>query len=210
MRSGAKGCKIQVSRPPRRRRDGAHRELLRRSRPAAHAARGHRLRLLRGAHDVRPHRREVLDQQGRDHARGLHRRPTSPTSRARRSQQATRRRSRRGGGAAAEDGRGGGGRGGRGRGGQGGGPGGRGGGGGCGGGGRGGGGGGGRGGGGRGRAGVVADAGSQARQAPQAAPRSQPRLLARSDDRAVRRVRPEGARAPAGSPTARSRPRVSR
>ena len=74
MRSGAKGCKIQVC----GRLGGAEMArtemLLRRPRAAAHAARGHRLRLLRGPHDVRPHRREVLDQQGRDHARGLHRR----------------------------------------------------------------------------------------------------------------------------------------
>ncbi len=61
-------------RPPRRRRDGAHRMLFRRARAAAHDARRHRLRLLRGPHHVRPHRREVLGQQGRDHARGLHRR----------------------------------------------------------------------------------------------------------------------------------------
>ena len=39
--------------------------------PAAHAARGHRLRLPRGPHHLRPHRREGLDQQGRDPARGL-------------------------------------------------------------------------------------------------------------------------------------------
>ena len=58
-------------RSPRRRRDGAHRGLLRRSRAAAHAARQHRLRLLRGPHDDRSHRRQVLDQQGRGHARGL-------------------------------------------------------------------------------------------------------------------------------------------
>ncbi len=58
-------------RSPRRRRDGAHRGLLRRPGAAAHAARQHRLRLLRGAHDDRPHRRQVLDQQGRGHARGL-------------------------------------------------------------------------------------------------------------------------------------------
>ena len=58
-------------RPPRRRRDGAHRGLLRRPRPAAHAARRHRLRLRRGADDHRPDRRQVLDQQGRGHARGL-------------------------------------------------------------------------------------------------------------------------------------------
>ena len=42
------------------------------------------------------------------------------------------------------------------------------------------------------------DALSQARQAPQGAPRAPCRALARPDERAVRRVRPEGARAPAG------------
>ena len=58
-------------RPARRRRDGAHRGLLRRPRAAPHPARGHRLRLLRGQDHLRPHRREGLDQQGRDHAQGL-------------------------------------------------------------------------------------------------------------------------------------------
>ena len=58
-------------RPPRRRRDGAHRGLLRRPRAAAHAARRHRLRLRRGEDDHRPDRRQVLDQQGRGDARGL-------------------------------------------------------------------------------------------------------------------------------------------
>ena len=57
--------------PAGRRRDGAHRGLLGRPRAAAHAARGHRLRLLRGPHHLRPHRREGVDQQGRDHAQGL-------------------------------------------------------------------------------------------------------------------------------------------
>ncbi len=70
---GRQGLQDPGLRPPGRRRDGPHRELLRRPRAAAHAARRHRLRLLRGAHHVRPHRRQVLDQQGRDHARGLHR-----------------------------------------------------------------------------------------------------------------------------------------
>src|SRR5207248_516011 len=44
--------------------------------PRAHpyAACGHRLRLPRSPYHVRPDRRQVLDQQGRDHARGLHRR----------------------------------------------------------------------------------------------------------------------------------------
>ena len=58
-------------RPSRRRRDGADRGLLGRSRAAAHAARRHRLRLRRGPDDHRPDRRQVLDQQGRGHARGL-------------------------------------------------------------------------------------------------------------------------------------------
>ena len=66
-----------------RRRDGAHRGLLRRPRPAPYAAGGHRLRIPRGAHDVWPDRREVLDQQGRDHARGLHRRRPHEHGRAR-------------------------------------------------------------------------------------------------------------------------------
>ena len=58
-------------RPPGRRRDGAHRGLLRRPRPAPYPSRRHRLRLRRGPHNHRPHRRQVLDQQGRGHARGL-------------------------------------------------------------------------------------------------------------------------------------------
>ena len=57
--------------PPRRRRDEPARDLQRRTRPAPHDPRRHRLRLRRGEDDLRPHRREGLDQQGRDHARGL-------------------------------------------------------------------------------------------------------------------------------------------
>ena len=90
MRSGAKGVKVQVSGPPRRRRDGAHRGLLRRPRAAAHPARRHRLRLHRGPHDDRPHRRQVLDQQGRGHARGL-----PPAGRRGRGRRRIRRRPRR-------------------------------------------------------------------------------------------------------------------
>ena len=60
-----------LRRPSGRRRDGPQRALQRRPRAAAHAARGHRLRLPRGPHHLRPHRREGLDQQGRDPARGL-------------------------------------------------------------------------------------------------------------------------------------------
>ena len=68
---GRQGREDPGVRPPRRRRDGAHRGLLGRPRAAAHAARRHRLRLLRGPHHLRPHRREGVDQQGRDHAQGL-------------------------------------------------------------------------------------------------------------------------------------------
>ena len=78
-RQGREGAGLRA---PGRRRDGAHRGLLRRPRPAAHAARRHRLRLPRGPHDVRADRREVLDQQGRDHARGLHRRRPDDHGRA--------------------------------------------------------------------------------------------------------------------------------
>ena len=71
MRSGAKGVKVQVS----GRLGGA--EMARTEgysrwpRAAPHASCRHRLRLHRGPHDDRPHRRQVLDQQGRGHARGL-------------------------------------------------------------------------------------------------------------------------------------------
>ncbi len=75
MRSGAKGVKVQVS----GRLGGAEmartEQLFRRPRAAAHAARRHRLRLLRGPHDDRPDRRQMLDQQGRGDARGLPLRP---------------------------------------------------------------------------------------------------------------------------------------
>ena len=82
-------------RPPRRRRDGADRKLLRRPRAAAHAARRHRLRLLRGADDDRPDRRQMLDQQGRSDARGL---PLRPGPRATASGRTQRRPARRRGG----------------------------------------------------------------------------------------------------------------
>ncbi len=75
MRSGAKGRQGPGLRPPRRCRDGADRKLFRRPRAAAHAARRHRLRLLRGEDDDRPDRRQMLDQQGRSDARGLPLRP---------------------------------------------------------------------------------------------------------------------------------------
>ena len=53
-----------VLRPPRRRRDEPLGVLPRGTRAAAHPAREHRLRLLRGPHHLRPHRREGLDLQG--------------------------------------------------------------------------------------------------------------------------------------------------
>jgi hypothetical protein len=62
-----------VRRPAGRHGDEPLGGLLRRPRPAAHHPRGHRLRLRRGKDDLRPDRREGLDQQGRDHARGLRR-----------------------------------------------------------------------------------------------------------------------------------------
>ena len=80
MRSGAKGIRIQCS----GRLGGAEMsrsEFYREGRvPAAHAACRHRLRLLRGQDDLRPHRREGLDLQGRGRrhprrARGPGRRP---------------------------------------------------------------------------------------------------------------------------------------
>ena len=63
-----------VLRPPRRFRDEPLRAVLGGPRAAAHDPRRHRLRLCRGPHPDRPHRREGLDQQGRDHARRLRRR----------------------------------------------------------------------------------------------------------------------------------------
>ena len=51
--------------PPERRRDRPLRVVPARPAAAAHAPRRHRLRLPRGAHELRPDRREVLDLQGR-------------------------------------------------------------------------------------------------------------------------------------------------
>ena len=62
---GVKGIRVQCSRPPRRRGDAPLGVLPRGPGAAAHAARQHRLRLVRGPDDVRPHRREGLDLQGR-------------------------------------------------------------------------------------------------------------------------------------------------
>ena len=88
---GRQGCKIQVG----GRLGGAEMsrtERLGPARPAPHAAPRHRLRLLRGPDDVRPHRRQVLDQQGRDHARRLHRPGPHVAGRARRRPAGARRR----------------------------------------------------------------------------------------------------------------------
>ena len=65
MKGGAKGIRVQCS----GRLGGAEMSrsgvLPRGPGAAAHAARGHRLRLLRGPDDLRPDRREGLDLQGR-------------------------------------------------------------------------------------------------------------------------------------------------
>jgi ribosomal protein S3 len=65
MKGGAKGIRVQCSGPSRRRGDVALGVLPRGPGAAAHAARGHRLWLLRGPHHLRPDRREGLDLQGR-------------------------------------------------------------------------------------------------------------------------------------------------
>ncbi len=65
MKFGAKGIRVACARPPRRRRDGPLRVVPRGPRAPAHPARGHRVRLHRGPHHLRHHRREVLDLQGR-------------------------------------------------------------------------------------------------------------------------------------------------
>ena len=59
--------------PPRRLGDEPLGAVLRGPRAAAHDPRRHRLRLRRGEDPDRPHRRQGLDQQGRDHAGGLRR-----------------------------------------------------------------------------------------------------------------------------------------
>ena len=71
IRSGAAGVKIQCCGRLGGGEMSRARDLHRGSRPAAHDPRRHRLRLRRGEDDVRPHRRQGLDQQGRDHARGV-------------------------------------------------------------------------------------------------------------------------------------------
>ena len=59
-----KGIRVQCSGSPGRHRDEPVGVLPRGSGAAAHAPREHRLRHLRGPHDLRPHRREGLDLQG--------------------------------------------------------------------------------------------------------------------------------------------------
>ena len=68
---GRAGHQDHRGRQARRRRDEPARDVLRGPCAAAHDPRGHRLRLRRGADDLRRHRREGLGQQGRDHAGGL-------------------------------------------------------------------------------------------------------------------------------------------
>ena len=71
IRSGAQGIKIQCGGRLGGWEMSPLGELLRGPRPAAHDPRRHRLRLRRGEDDLRPDRRQGLDQQGRDHAGGL-------------------------------------------------------------------------------------------------------------------------------------------
>ena len=70
QRAGAKGIRVQVS----GRLNGAEMsrtEFYREGRVPLHTLRAqHRLRLLRGPHDVRPHRRQGVDLQGRHDGQG--------------------------------------------------------------------------------------------------------------------------------------------
>ena len=79
MKGGAKGIRVQCAGPPRRRGDVAVGVLPRGPGAAAHAARGHRLRLLRGPDHVRPDRRQGLDLPRRGRGRpGPSARPPRP------------------------------------------------------------------------------------------------------------------------------------
>ena len=95
MRSGAKGCRIQVS----GRLGGA--EMARTESYADGRVPLHTLRadidygFYEAKHHLRPHRRQVLDQQGRDHARRLQRRRPHLARRARRRRARRPRRPRR-------------------------------------------------------------------------------------------------------------------
>ncbi len=184
---GAKGVKVQVFRPPRRRRDGAHRGLLGRPCPAANTMRAdidygfYEARTTFGRIGVRSAgstRARSCPRELRRHRPHRHEAPRRPpTAASALSAPSAGAAAHRGGGRGDRGGRGGGPEGGPG------GP----------AGGRGGGGGGGRGRGLRARE-AAADARAQARQASQAAPRPPRRALARPDQRAVRRVRVEVAR----------------
>ena len=78
-----------VRRPPGRRRDEPHGVVPRGPRAAAHPAREHRLRLRRGAHHLRPHRRQGLDLHRRGPPAGESASSSSP-ARAPRAQEAPR------------------------------------------------------------------------------------------------------------------------
>ena len=65
LRFGARGIKVRVSGPPERRRDRALRVVSARPAAAADAARGHRLRLCRSPHHLRPDWRQGVALQGR-------------------------------------------------------------------------------------------------------------------------------------------------
>ncbi len=61
LRFGCKGIKVRVSGRSERERDRAFGVVSAGAVAAAHAARGHRLRICRGAHHLRHHRREDMD-----------------------------------------------------------------------------------------------------------------------------------------------------
>ena len=70
MRLGAQGIKIMSVGPAERHRDRAHRVVSRGARAAAHAARRHRLRLVRGEDHLRRDRHQGVGVQGRDDRQG--------------------------------------------------------------------------------------------------------------------------------------------
>ena len=82
MRAGARRHPHRLLGTPRRRRNGAHREVPRGPRAAPHAARRHRFRARHGPHDLRDGGREGVDLQRRESwtsaSRAMHRRRRRP------------------------------------------------------------------------------------------------------------------------------------
>ena len=84
QKAGALGIRVQCSGRLGGSEMSAHRVVPRGSRPAAHAAGRHRLRLPRGPHDRRPHRGQGVDLQGRHPALQERHRADQKISQARR------------------------------------------------------------------------------------------------------------------------------